>query len=147
MKLSGEFDTTTSPADLRGLVSAPKALNGVSAFRSVEPREDGSIRVDFAPRISMGWVRLDTVLTPGEITDDRATVHALGMRGSSGVEGDVVISYKAADGGGSTVTWEADLVLLGPAASTGQRVGPAIARRAVGTAIEEAAAAAGGSEA
>lgn len=147
MKLSGEFDTPTSPADLRGLVSAPKALDGVTAFRSVEPQDDGSIRVDFAPRISMGWLRLDTVLTPGEITDDRATVHALGMRGSSGVEGDVVITYRDGDGGGSRVSWEADLVVLGPAASTGQRVGASIARRAVGTAIEEAAAAAGGATA
>lgn len=147
MKLTGSFDTTTSPADLRGLVSAPQALSGVSAFRSVEPQDNGTIRVDFAPRISMGWLRLDTLLTPGEVSDGRATVHALGMRGSSGVEGDVVITYEAADGGGSHVTWEADLVVLGPAASTSQRVGLSIARRAVGTAIEEAAAAAGGASA
>lgn len=142
MKIQGSFETASAPSALRGMVDTPEVLRQVKAFRSVEPQDDGSVRVDFAPRTALGWIRLDTVLRPGEVGDERATLHAVGTRGSSAVTGDVVISY-APQGAGSTVTWEADLVVRGPAASTSQRVADSIARKAVGEAIAQAAEAAG----
>ncbi|GAA1649538.1 CoxG family protein [Georgenia ruanii] len=140
MKLAGTFDTPAAPDALRSLAASPEVLAGVPAFRDVEVAEDGSLRVEYYPVISLGPIRFTTTITPGRVTDSSAAVAVRATRGSNLVDADLLLSFDPADGG-STVRWEADVLLGGTAASVGQRVGAEIVTRAIGDVLQAAAAA------
>ncbi|MFE4196984.1 CoxG family protein [Paenarthrobacter sp. NPDC056912] len=141
MKLDGTFDTSASPGTLRSLAASPAVLAGVPSFREVEVSEDGSLRLEYYPVISLGPVRFTVTITIGIVTDSSAAIVVRAMRGNNIVEADLLLTFQTADGG-SRVRWEAEVLLGGTAASVGQRVGAEIIARAIGDVLQEAATAA-----
>lgn len=143
MRLTGTFRTPAGAAALRGLATAPEVLGDVPSFTDLQRRDDGTIQVQFHPVTSLGRVSLDTLITPGAVADDSAEVAVIGRRGNQIVDATIVMRFgEAAGDAGSLVTWEADVLLGGTAASVGQRVGGDMARRAIGDVLEAAARAA-----
>lgn len=138
MRLTGTFDTAASRDALRALVGAPEVLAGVPTFTDLEVRSDGTINVQFHPVTSLGRISLDTVITPGDVTDESAEVSVIGRRGNQIVDAAIVMRFADA-AGGSRVDWAAEVLIGGTAASVGQRVGADLARRAIGDVLEAAA--------
>jgi carbon monoxide dehydrogenase subunit G len=142
MNVTGSFTTATPVAGLRALASAPAVLEQVSTLREVRADGVGVVRAVFSPVIALGRIPLTTAITTVEETDGGAALHVVGRRGVQSVDVRLALEFVPADEG-TTVRWEAEVVVRGNAASVGQRVARDIARRAIGQVLAEAAGVAG----
>ncbi|GAA3485570.1 SRPBCC domain-containing protein [Streptomyces yanii] len=139
MKLIGEFTTPTPSTALTALGDNKPALQAVPAFRSLSVSEDGTIVTVFTPVTPFGRMTLNTLIRTEEISAHGAVLRVTAHRAQHAVDARIELRF-AAEGSGSHVTWVADLAVLGPAASVGQRVAREVATRTIGETLQSAAA-------
>lgn len=144
MNITGSFQTTTAVAGLRALAATPVVLEKVSTLRDVHAVAPGVVQAVFSPVISLGRIPLATTITMVDDTDSAAVLRVIGRRGVQSVDVGLQLQFTPT-GAGTSVTWVADVVVRGNAASVGQRVARDIAARAIGSVLAEAAAVAGAS--
>jgi carbon monoxide dehydrogenase subunit G len=139
MRLTGEFATPAPPAALTALGHHRQALQAVPAFRSLSVDEDGTVVTVFTPTTPLGRLPLNTRIQTVESSARGAVLRVTARRAQHAVDATIELRFDA-DGLGSRVRWEAELTVLGPAASVGQRVARELATRAIGETLQSAAA-------
>lgn len=141
MRLTGEFTTPAPPAALTALGDHRQTLRAVPAFRSLSVDEDGTVVTVFTPMTPLGRLPLSTRIQATESSARGAVLRVTARRAQHAVDATIEVRFDAdADGLGSRVCWEAELTVLGPAASVGQRVARELATRAIGETLQSAAA-------
>jgi carbon monoxide dehydrogenase subunit G len=142
MNITGAFTTATPVGGLRALGSRPELLEQVSTLRDVRAGGAAVVHAVFLPVIALGRIPLATTITTLEESETGARLRVTGRRGVQLVDVDLRLEF-AAERDRTTVTWQAEVVVRGNAASVGQRVARDIAARAIGDVLAEAAAVAG----
>lgn len=142
MIVCGSFPTTTPVEALRALSTSPELLEQVSTLSGVEAGPDGVLHTVFTPSISLGRIPLRTTITTLSADDRGAQLRVVGRRGVQGVDVLLDLTFTPVDAG-IEVSWSADVVVRGNAASVGQRVARDLATRAIGKVLAEAAQVAG----
>ena len=146
MRTSGAFTTAASAAQLRALFGSPTGLEAVPVLRDVTRRDPETLSMVFTPRISLGPIPMATTVRTVSDAAERVELAVNGQRGSQAVDVALVVELAAAQDGrpGTAVSWTADVVVRGVAASVGQRVGGDLATQAIGDLLASAADAATG---
>ncbi len=142
MNITGAFTTATPVGGLRALGSRAELLEQVSTLRDVRAGGADVVHAVFLPVIALGRIPLATTITTLEESETGARLRVTGRRGVQLVDVDLRLEF-AAERDRTTVTWQAEVVVRGNAASVGQRVARDIAARAIGDVLAEAAAVAG----
>ena len=143
MKINGQFNTSASIAQLRALQGQPAALANVATLRDVSVAGGGVIEALFTPKTSFGRLPIAVRITPEPTGDNGGELRVHGRRGQHVIDVDIRLSF-AGNGTATAVSWDADVVVRGPAASVGQRVARDLTRQAIADVLQAAAAAATG---
>ncbi|KAA1378148.1 SRPBCC domain-containing protein [Aeromicrobium fastidiosum] len=144
MMISGEFTARATVGELRSLSGSADVLASVSTLSEIRPVE-GMIRAVFSPTTALGRIPLRTTIETLVDTDAGARLRVRGSRAGHGVDVDLHLAFSPVPIG-TVVSWTADLVVRGNAASVGQRVAGSVASHAIQDVLEQAASAAHGRE-
>ena len=124
MKVSGEREFQAPRAKVWEVLNDPsrmaKTMPGVESF---DVQDDRHWRAHVKIPLGMGGLRMSVDF---EKTEERelefAKLHAKGNGVGAIMNMDTSFHLSEADGGGTNMQWEADVHILGPVASMGQRV-------------------------
>lgn len=99
------------------------------------------MRATFSPITALGPIPLATTITTVSRSGSRAVLRVVGRRGVQSVTVDLELDVHddTGDTTGAVVSWSAEVVVRGSAASVGQRVARDIATRAISSVLAEAA--------
>lgn len=139
MNIAGTINSSATPAQLHGLGSDRDRLGRVGVLSDLVIDGDGLVRGRFTPTSVISGTTFDVVIRTGRVDAASAQLAVSGSHGPHRVDVALTIAY-APTGGGSQVSWSAEVVVRGPLASVGQRVVGDLATRAVGEVLEQAAA-------
>jgi carbon monoxide dehydrogenase subunit G len=143
MKVEGVFPTDATVAQLHALFASPASLETVPCLAEVVRTDSRTLRMVFTPRLALGPVPLATAVVTTGASAERVELKVCGRHGAQMVDVALVVCLAPTELG-TTVSWTADVVVRGAAASVGQRVAGDLAARAIGDLLASAALAATG---
>lgn len=139
MRITGEFVTQASGAGLAKLACRTAELPAVAPLDDVTTGPDGSVHALFSPATPFGRLPLHTRIRAEHADEGGAVLAVHARRAQHAVDVRIELAFVPCESG-SRVTWSADLIVRGPAASVGQRVAREVAGRAIGDVLRSAAA-------
>lgn len=138
MNLSGDFTTSSTVDALCALEGQTGRLATVPMLSEVTSGPDRSIDALFSPATPFGRAPMAVRIVPLETSTDGARLRVHGRHGPHAVDVQLALTF-VPDSAGTKVSWQAEVDVLGPAASVAQRVACDLARRAIGEVLSSAA--------
>jgi len=145
MRAHGERGVAIAPADLWRALSDPEALGEALPnvdLVDVHDADRFSASVRFATGVGVTPLRMEFTVSDRR-EGEHVRIAGSGRGGDHAVELELELDV-AAQGSGSTVHWTADVQVLGPLRSLGQRVIPGLAKGQVDAVLAAAEQRAGG---